>query len=470
MIISPQRQLDALLRNDLVAFTQRVFAELNPGRRFELNWHHEAIAYLLDVTAVTQELDRLVVNLPPRSLKSIMVTVALPAYPLGRDPTRKIITVCYNQDLANEFSRKTRQVMRSDWYRRLFPSTQIVGQGAETAFYTTAGGFRMATSVEGTLTGRGGDLIILDDPQKAADATSETRRESLYQWITQTLFTRLDDKRTGGIILVQQRLHEDDLSGRLLRTGEWNPLIIPSIALKDEVICLGRYPAPRFHQRAKSDLLDPAREPRTILDGLAREMGSAAFVAQYQQDPLPPDGDIIKVGWFKRYKDLPQDGQVVFSIDTASKAGVRNDWSVISVWRLAQGRFYLEYVWRRRVEYPELRAQVIELAQHLAPDTILIEDKGTGTGLIQELRAHENGYPVKAFDPGSMDKESRMKVQSAKIEGGLVLLPPSAPWLDDFLDEVRRFPNGAHDDQIDAMSQLLDFGSKRTAGKLIILR
>lgn len=469
MMVPPARLLDALSRNDLVTFTQRVFAELNPGRAFEPNWHHEATAYMLDVVAAG-EFNRLVVNLPPRALKSIMVTVALPAFLLGRDPTRKIITVCYNQDLANDFSRKTRQVMRSNWYQRLFPSTEIVGQGAETAFHTTRGGFRMATSVEGTLTGRGGDLIILDDPQKAADAQSEARRESLFQWASETLFTRLDDKLTGGIILVQQRLHEDDLSGRLLQTGEWARLIIPAIATKDERICLGRYPEPRFHERRTGDLLDATREPRRILDGLKREMGTSAFEAQYQQDPLPPDGDMIKIDWFRRFTDLPQDGQMVFSIDTASKVGDRNDWSVIMVWRVSQGRYYLENVWRRRVEYPALRLATIGLADQLRPDTILIEDKGAGTGLLQDLRAAPQGYPVVAYDPGAVDKRTRMSVQSAKIEGGQVFLPPAAPWLDDFLNEVRRFPNGAHDDQIDAMSQLLDYAANRKPGQLFMIR
>lgn len=470
MKLSSNRLVDALLRNDLVAFTQRVFAELNPGRHFEPGWHHDAIAYGLDVAAITGDFGKLIINLPPRSLKSIMVSVALPAFLLGRDPTKKIISVCYNQDLAIEFSRKTRQVMRTEWYQRLFPSTIIVGQGAEAAFSTTKGGSRMATSVEGTLTGRGGDVIIIDDPQKAGDALSQTRRDSIYQWATETLFTRLDDKLNGSIILVQQRLHEQDLSGRLLQSGGWYSIILPAIATKDETICLGRVPKPRFHDRREGDLLDPVREPLATLEGLKRDMGVSAFTAQYQQDPLPPDGDLIKLDWFNRYDDLPDDAEVVISVDTASKAGARNDWSVFQVWRIANNRFYLEHIWRGRVEYPELRASLIELTQHLKPHTVLIEDKSAGIGLIQDLRAAPEGYPVIAYDPGSLDKETRMRVQSAKIERGLVMLPPEAPFLDEFLDEVQRFPSGEHDDQIDAMSQLLDYGSKTIAGNLFVIR
>ena len=466
MQVSIHRQLDALLRNDLVAFTQKAFAELTPGRRFEPSWHHEAMANWLGAVATTHELHRLIINVPPRSLKSMMATVALPAFLLGRDPTLKIITVCYGQDLANVFSRQTRQIMRTEWYQRLFPSTRIDGQGAEAMFRTTAGGFRMATSVEGTLTGRGGDLIIIDDPQKAGDAMSVNRRDAAHQWITETLFTRLDNKIDGGIILVQQRLHEDDLSGRLLETGQWAHMKVPVIAVEDQSIRIGRFPSPRIHQRRIGDLLDETRQTHESLDSLKQEMGSAAFAAQYQQDPLPPEGNMIKVSWFREYRDLPFEGRIVLSIDTAVKSGEHNDWSVIACWLLNEGRYYLKSVWRRRVDYPELKACVIEHAERLNPDTILIEDKGTGSGLIQELKQDTRGFPIIAYSPGTTDKATRMQVQSSKIESGLVFLPTAAPWLDDYLDEFRRFPNGKHDDQVDASSQLLDWSTNKQPGRL----
>jgi predicted phage terminase large subunit-like protein len=469
MMISERRLLDALLRTDFLTFVQRAFRELHAGRPMTVGWQHEAIAYIAEVTAMTHEIDRAVINLPPRSLKSIMLSVALPAFLLGRDPTRKIIVVSYNQDLANYLSRQTRQVMQADWYRRLFPSTLIVGQGALGQYFTTVGGFRAALSTGGTFTGKGGDLIIVDDPLKADDAMSETARNALVEWTTNTLFSRLDDKRKGAILLVQQRQHEDDLSGHMLRTGQWYHLNLPAIADKEEDIVLSRNP-PRRHYRYVGDVLDPVREPQAILDGLKREMGTTAFLAQYQQAPVPPDGDVIKIGWFKTYRDPPVDGTVTMSIDTALKAGPRNDWSVIQIWQAVNGRFYLLHLWRRRLEFPELLASVKDMATTLHPDIILIEDKGSGTGLIQALRDDAEGFPVVEYDPGAMDKETRMRVQSFRIEGGLVFLPDEAPWRDDFLAEVRRFPGGAHDDQIDAMSQFLDHATKRTTGDLIILR
>lgn len=458
MSVDRGRLLQALLRNDFLSFAQRVFRELNQGRPFHRTWVHEAMCTHIGLVAFEHETDRLIINVPPRSAKSTIASVALPAFLLGRDPTHRIIVVCYNQELSVFFSRQTRQVMQSAWYRALFPSTAIPSRAAETAFYTSAGGYRIATSTGGTLTGKGGDLIIIDDPLKGLDVDSEAARDALLDWAMNTLFTRLDDKSRGGIILVQQRQHEDDLAGHMLKGRDWLHLNLPAIAEKDEDILLSRRPL-RFHRRRVGEVLDPIREPLEVLQRLKGEMGTRDFAAQYQQAPVPVEGDVIKVAWFGTYQDIPDEGETVFSIDTAFKTGAHNDWSVVSVWRVANNRFYLMNVWRRRVEYPQLKHCVVEMARQLRPDAILIEDKGSGIGLIQELRAEREGFPVIAYDPGAYDKQTRMHIQSSKIEGGLVLLPPSAPWLEEFLNEVRRFPKGAHDDQIDTMAQLLAWKS-----------
>jgi hypothetical protein len=323
VIVDQQRMLDALLRNDFLTFLKRVFRELNPGRTFHPQWYHEAITDRLG-QAATGQYNRIIINLPPRSAKSTIVPVALPAFLLGRDPTRRIICVSYNQDLANFFGRQTRQVMQSDWYKRIFPSTVIPTRAAENQFYTSAGGNRLALSTGGTFTGRGGDLIIVNDPLKADDAYSEVARKSLIEWTSTTLASRLDEKITGAMIIVQQRQHEDDLSGHMLRTGVWYDLSLPAIAEKDENILLSRNPL-RFHHRRAGDLLDPEREPQWVLDDLKRQMGSVNFAAQYQQAPLPPDGDIVKLSWFRTYSEFPVGGERILSVDTAMKAGERND-------------------------------------------------------------------------------------------------------------------------------------------------
>lgn len=466
MSVDKVRLLQALLRNDFLSFVTRVFQELNRGRTFHRTWAHEAMCTYISMIALEHQTDRLVVNVPPRSAKSTIASVALPAFLLGRDPTHRIIAVSYNQELSNLFSRQTRQVMQSPWYRALFPSTVIPNRAAETAFYTSAGGYRIATSTGGTLTGKGGDLVIVDDPLKGPDAYSESAREALLDWTMNTLFTRLDDKSRGGIILVQQRQHEDDLAGHMIRTGGWLHLNLPAIAEQDESILISKRPL-LFHERRIGDVLDPVREPLEVLARLKREMGSHDFAAQYQQAPVPIEGGMIKVSWFGTYDDVPDDGETIFSIDTAYKTGDHHDWSVVSVWRAVHGRYYLMNIWRKRVEFPQLLQNVMELARRLRPDTILIEDKGSGTGLIQALQAETEGFPVVAYQPGVYDKQTRMHVQSAKVEGGIVMLPSTAAWLEEFLNEVRRFPNSTHDDQIDTMAQLLAWHSDR-GGQLII--
>ena len=233
-----QALFDALIRNDLVAFTEKAFATLAPATPLMRNWHLQAFAYQLK-----QYMDggvrRLVVTLPPRSLKSIFCSIAFPAFVLGHDPSRKIVCVSYSQELAGELARSCRDVMESEWYRRIFPRTRLNRRRTtESDFKTTRGGGRLSTSTGGSLTGRGGSLIIIDDPIKADDVQSDVRRNSVIQWFKETLITRLDDKRNDVIILVMQRLHVDDLAGVLLETGDWVHLNLPAIAQADEAILI----------------------------------------------------------------------------------------------------------------------------------------------------------------------------------------------------------------------------------------
>lgn len=465
--VTQERLLAATLRNDFVAFTEKVFRHLNPGRPFKPGWYIRAMAYYTTIVAIERQVDRLIINLPPRSLKSTMMSVALPAFLLGHDPRVRIVVASYSQELSNGFARQTRSVMESEWYKALFPSTRLnPRRTVEHDFHTTKNGYRFATSTGGTLTGRGGDFLILDDLLKADDAYSETRRRSMIEWTKTTLFSRLDDKQNGIIINVQQRLHEEDLSGVLLQNRQWLHLNLPAIAEADHGVLLG----PKlWHIRRAGDVLDPNREPRSILDGIKRDVGSAIFSAQYQQAPTPADGDVIKLSWFKRYDTLPSDGQVIMSVDTASKPGEHNDYSVCSVWRISGGRYYLDLVWRNKVDYPSLKRNIIYLAEAIRPDVLLIEDKVSGTGLIQDLGEAPNALPVIPYLPVG-DKETRMRIRAAAIEAGLVYLPREAPWLEAFEVEVRQFPGGKHDDQIDSMSQMLDYSAARQTGQLFIGR
>jgi predicted phage terminase large subunit-like protein len=465
---SPQRHLAyterdlfrTFLRKDYYTFVQMVFETVVPGATFSRNWSTEAVAHALE-NVVRGETTRLIVNIPPRHLKSLCASVALPAYLLGHDPTKKIICVSYSDDLAVKFANDCRAVMGAEWYKRTFPQTQIDrAKNTETEFRTTKRGYRLATSVGGTLTGRGGDVIIIDDPIKPQDAQSEAIRKKTTQWYENTLLSRLDDKVRGAIVLVMQRLHLDDLAGHLLEKGGFEHLCLPAIAEKRELIALGRG---RTHVREIDDVLDPTREPLSALNRLRADMTPLAFSAQYQQRPIPLEGNIIKREWLRYFKGaIPrQPGDYfVISWDTAMKSSELADYSVGSVWQV-QGRGKkknLVDLVRGRFEYTELVPAAVALCKKWKFEGhntyLFIEDKGSGTSLIQSLRS-EKIYvsPYKLKVEG--DKVMRFTAQTAQFFGGSVYLREDAPWIGELVAELLGFPGVRYDDQVDSVSQAL---------------
>ena len=284
MMTDDPRLIRAILRSDLYCFIRAIFPVVSPSASFAPNWHVEAIAFAM-TRVLRGEIRRLIITVPPRSLKSICTSVAFPAFVLGHDPTRRIICVSYAEALARKHANDCRAVMRSTLYNRLFPNARISSaKDTELEFATTLGGNRLSTSVGGTLTGRGGNLIVIDDPLKPQDAYSEAARESTKQWYSNTLLSRLDDKTKDAIIVVMQRLHVDDLVGHLLEQDGWTHLNLPAIAESEQRIPLG---AARCHLRWPGDLLHPEREPREVLDEFKGSMGSLDFAAQYQQERWP---------------------------------------------------------------------------------------------------------------------------------------------------------------------------------------
>ena len=458
-INDPHALLCALLHGDFRAFLRKAFPWVCGGAPLAWNWHLDAIAHQLNRIAKGDN-RHLLVTMPPRNLKSITISVAWVAWMLGRDPRLNFVCVSYSNELSAKLARDCLALMQSAWYRELFPATVISAKRtAISDFETTAGGGRLATSITGTLTGRGGDIIVIDDPIKPDEAHSETSRNNVNHWFQSTLASRLNDKGTGAVVVVMQRLHQYDLAGMLIELGGWYELSLPAIATEDAVIplCGGRN-----HLRRIDDVLHPERESRAILEHQRFMMGSIDFDAQYQQQPIPADGNLIKAEWLVTYEagfdPSAHGGHIVQSWDTASKEGALNDWSVCITALEYRGRVWLIDVFRARLTFPNLKAKVISLARQYRARTLLVEDAASGTQLLQTLWAEEpSGVPRPIARRPEADKHSRMAGVSGQIAGGQLLLPPDAPWLAGFKTELLGFPFARHDDQADALTQLMNW-------------
>ena len=446
--------LDRCLADDFRVFLSFVFDTVCPERRFRETWLVKAMVHASE-GIMGGKTKRLIVTVPPRHLKSIVFSVALPAYLLGRDPTKRIICVSYSTELAIKHALDFRAVVNSPWYRRAFPRARISREkDTQQESMTTARGYRYATSVGGTLTGRGADIIILDDPQKPDEAQSEAQRRTVGEWYDTTLLTRLDDKSRGAVVLVMQRVHEDDLAGRLLEKGGWRHLKVPAIADGDERIPLG---GRRFHRRELGDVIDPHGDSYDSLMDMKRSMGELFFSAQYQQEPIPAAGNLIKAAWLKSFDTPPErtpEDRLVISLDTAMKGTELSDFSVATVWLVRKDNCYLIDLWRERANYPDLKKAVLNLVERHPGAALLIEDKGSGTSLIQDLRA-ENRAAIGIAPEG--DKITRLSRVSFLFAAECVFFPREASWLGALKSELLGFPNLRHDDQVDSVTQALNW-------------
>jgi len=446
-----------VLREDYLTFVARCFCDLNPQAKLAMNGHLEVIAAKL-MEVREGKIRRLIINLPPRHLKSLMALIAFPAWCLGHDPSAQILCVSYAQDLADKLARDCRSIMMSPWYQRIF-ATRLAGhRQAVEEFITTRQGCRLATSTGGVLTGRGADIIVIDDPLKPEEALSQTQRKAANEWFHHTLSSRLNDKRHGAIVIVMQRLHEDDLVGHVLAQAPWELLRFPAIAEEDEVHEIKTIWGPRRFRRRQGEALHPEREPLETLDGLRRTLGEYNFAGQYQQSPAPQGGGLVKAHWFKRYgeKDRPERfDRIVQSWDTANKPTELSDFSVCTTWGVKGKNLFLIGLFRRRLDYPTLKRAVREQQSLYDANVVLIEDKASGTQLIQELIS-DGCHRVTRYEP-TCDKIMRLHAQTALIENGFVHIPETAPWLAAYLHEMTVFPNGKHDDQVDSTAQFLEW-------------
>jgi predicted phage terminase large subunit-like protein len=449
-----RKVVDGLYRLSFGAFAYAAYEVVHPGEPLVPNWHIDCICHRLAGIESGQVPNRLVINLPPRSLKSYLVSVALVAWMLGRNPCLRIICASYSEDLANKFSRDCRALMESRFYKRVFRTRLNPKKSTEGEFETTRRGYRLATSVGGTLTGRGGDVLIIDDSTKANDANSQVALETANEWFRNTALSRLNSQSKSLIIVTQQRLHSNDLSGTLLDRG-WPSLIIPAVATEaeDYMIADGE-----VYHRPAGELLQPDRDSSEAIEETKCNVGSRIFAAQYQQNPTPPDGNMIKASWLPRYQSFPPRKKfrsVVLSCDPAGKAGPRNDYTAMTVVGIDAKDLYVLHVSRGHWTVLGMQERVTALASQWDVTHVIVEDTSSGMGLIQMLREQPR-LNVIGRHPKD-DKETRLCRHQGRFEAGRILLPIEAPWLADFENELLAFPNGRYDDQVDALLLFLDW-------------
>src|SRR5208282_2070543 len=316
----------ALLRADFASFAAHCFHELNPRTRFAWSWHFEFMAAKLEAVR-TGKIRRLIINVPPRHLKSHLASVAFPAWCLGHEPGMQFVCASYAQDLADKLSRDCRHIVASHWYRQLFATRLSAHRQAVSEFETTAQGCRLATSVGGVLTGRGADIIIIDDPLKPEEALSQAQRQA-----------EGGDRPDHAPAAREPALGRDpgdDLVGHVLVQEDWEVARFPAIAEDDETYMIEALVESRCVSRARGEALHPEREPVEMLEQIRRTVGEYNFAGQYQQAPSPLGGGLVKAAWFRNYAPNERPDQfdrVVQSWDTANKASELSDFSVCTSW------------------------------------------------------------------------------------------------------------------------------------------
>jgi predicted phage terminase large subunit-like protein len=429
------------------------------GYRWKRNWHHDLICAALE-RVFNGQCKRLIINIPPRYSKTELAVVNFIAWAIGKAPDAEFIHTSYSARLAANNSFRVREMLRQDWYRAIFPATHLQpGSEAKDDWRTTAGGVVYSTGSGGSITGYGagkkrpgfGGAIIIDDPHKADEATSDTMRENVVEWFNNTLESRRNSPETP-IILIMQRLHEGDLTGWLLGGGNgevWEHLCIP--VMNDP-------PSPLWPDDAPEELW-----PETHgIDDIRRMEQSKPyeFAGQYMQRPAPIGGGIFKIDWWRHYRPeaLPPVRRLIQSWDTAFKTKAENDYSCCSTWAECESGYYLIDLWKERVEFPDLKRMVVSLAAKHSPHAVLVEDKASGQSLIQELRRDTilSIVPIKV----DTDKVARAFAVTPLVESGRVFLPEGAPWVADYVSSLGTFPNAAHDDDVDSTTQALAYLSR----------
>ena len=396
----------------------------------------------------------MIVSMPPRHGKSELLSHWAPVWYLANWPNKRIILASYQADFASSWGRKVRNTILSCGIEM-----NIAEDSASASRWELKEGGGMITAgFGGPLTGRGADLLLIDDPIKnRADANSQIQRDHLWDWWTSTARTRLEPN--GSIIVIMTRWHDDDIIGRLVNEEEdWEYIRLPAIAEKPDGF------------REEGDALWPDRYSLSELAKVRQAVGPDDWACLFQQRPTLAEGGLFKHNWWNTYNGIPDTiGEVFQFWDTAYKTGQHNDYSACVTLGFDKDSFYVLDVWRDRVDYPTLTRVAQVLYRQYMPSRVFVEDAASGQSLIQSLKKETN-LPVIAVKVDS-DKVSRANAVTGTMEAGRVYIPVKADWLGPFIDEMAMFPNGAHDDQVDAfvgcLRQAIRYGITGKSGPVV---
>src|SRR5713101_2572692 len=451
-------------------FFRAAWNVIEPETELCWSWHYEYIAEFLELISSGQfkqfypDKLGLIVNVPPRTAKSSLITVAWPVWTWLLRPTMRFLCASYSEKLAGDHSIKRRNLITSPWFQGLVSSRFSLkcDRNRIDHYDNDKTGYHIATSVGGSGTGFGGDICLGDDLLNAEDAFSETARDSTNRWIDSTFSTRLNNPATGVFVHVSQRLADDDPTGHLLeqQPGKWVHVKIPLEAEENE-----KYTFPkggRVVERERGDVLQPERFTPAVVEGLKRK--SREWAGQYQQRPAPASGIIFQPNWWRYYRSVdprPKFDEVAISVDCAFKSAAENDYVSIQKWGAVGPRSYLLECRTEHLGYTATKVAIKAMKAHgLRANVILIEDKANGSAVIEELRREDLGAALIAVNPEG-GKESRAYAASADCEAGNVFLPEDAPWLSEFLHVHTNFPAVKHDDWVDAATQFLNWRRTR---------
>lgn len=431
----------ALASRSLLEFTKRSHGS------YQVSWHHRMIAERLEAVE-RGEVDRLMINMPPRHGKSELSSIRFPVWFLGRNPTKRVIAVSYSRELATDFGRKTRNLVKSEQFTNVFDASLSEDSYSVQKWDLSEGGGYVGVGIGGTIVGRGADIFLIDDPIKSADdADSATYRDAVWDWYQNVAYTRLE--KGGAIVLTMTRWHKDDLAGRLTDLAKkdgWEVLSLPATGDANE------------KEREEGEALWPEKYDDASLKRIRENIGTRAFGAQYLQRPVMEESSIFNRKWFRFYEPggLPHVYRYIWSWDTASKAKAQHDFSVGTFWAECENGFYLVYLWREKCIYTDLKRAILNMQSAWEADCVLIEDASSGIQLLQDLQ-ETTSLPILPEKTEGRSKEARAVAISHLFESGKVFFPRNEDFVNVLVDELVSFPASKRKDQVDSVSQALRF-------------